>query len=287
MAEPDLFKTCPDCAEQVRAAASICRFCGHSFLGGPRVAITPVGDGMASPAPAGAPGVTGASTAPPNGFTPIDVSAYFDPATPIDPAVIGPDPDPGAPALSAAEEIAVERRRLESISPAPKTPTSPMTIALMALAVVLVASFCIFALVTAPSPAPAAAPTSTSQVVPTLDPQEISARYAAFADVATSSYAQISPLIDPSGKVADPAGLVIAVETSRYTLDSTEPTGCFSVLYSRLVSLDAVTLSDAQDYQKAADSGSDTSSAANSLVTDMASWSSFIKSDLPHNICTH
>jgi hypothetical protein len=25
-------KTCPKCAEQVKAAAQVCRFCGHSFL---------------------------------------------------------------------------------------------------------------------------------------------------------------------------------------------------------------------------------------------------------------
>jgi hypothetical protein len=27
-------KLCPDCAEDVRASADVCRFCGHAFRGG-------------------------------------------------------------------------------------------------------------------------------------------------------------------------------------------------------------------------------------------------------------
>jgi hypothetical protein len=27
----DDYKTCPDCAEEVRAAANVCRFCGYRF----------------------------------------------------------------------------------------------------------------------------------------------------------------------------------------------------------------------------------------------------------------
>jgi len=29
---PSEEKTCPRCAEQVKAAAQVCRFCGHNFV---------------------------------------------------------------------------------------------------------------------------------------------------------------------------------------------------------------------------------------------------------------
>jgi hypothetical protein len=286
MTEPDLFKTCPDCAEQVRGAANICRFCGYSFLGGPRVAVVSARDTAVPTTPV--PVTEAGQDVPSPDFTPTDVSAYFDPAIQIDPALVGPQEDPSAPEPPVAEMIAIERRRLESISPAPKTSVSPTTIALMALAVVLMAGFCIFALATTNPPPPRPATPSPIYISnPTLDPQEASARYVAFADVASSEYSQIGGLVDQLGSGTDPAALVIALETSRDTLSSIEPATCFAALYNNLVNLSAGTLKDAQAYVVASSAGTDPSADASKLVEDMKSWNSLVNTDLPHNICTH
>jgi hypothetical protein len=262
------FKQCPDCAEQVRAAARICRFCGYSFasaMSGSVLSSAP----DTTPAPSTP--IAGRRLAVPRVNARVDFVPEWNDPIPSENGPLVLEPLPALPALPRSD------------------PFSFGFGALLLIALVAV-GFAAYALIGLPSPAPVTpTPNATiSAPPPTADPAALAAQYQSFADVATFGYTEAADLYaqftGSSASASTPTDLVSSLQTTSYALDSIAPASCFSTLYTQMISLDQAALSDAQALATAGP-GADTGAIISHLGSDLSSWQTFINSQLTGNRC--
>jgi hypothetical protein len=262
------FKTCPDCAERVRAGARICRFCGYSFETGT--------SGVAQATPQ--------DTGVDSGTTETIGLAAPDPYM----ALSGGEADfPPEMAPVGSPGDSGPQGDLELLAPLPDVPSASIMpsnikwLGLIAMAAACLAAYVIFFYPVSPATfAPTPSPSLGLPSPTTVDRSEIIAQYQAFGDVAQAGYSDASGTYDQL-KIggANAQALITSLQTTRDTLDSIEPAACFAPLYAQLRSINAQTLSDAQAL---AASGANSSTA---LEGDMSAWSNFLSKQLTPNRC--
>ena len=273
------FKQCPDCAERVRGAARICRFCGYSFSTGH--------SGIASR--------TLDAGQTPNGEPPLEADSAPEPDTaPAAPivrarAAAGADfvPEWNDPIPSDDRPLV-----LEPLPPLPPEPRSgPFSFGFGTLIVIALVAvgFAAYFLTVFPKAAPVVSPSAAvSAPPPTADPAEVAARYQSFAEVASSGYTQAAGLyaqIAAGGASASTlTDLVSSLQTTSDTLGSIVPEPCFSTLYAQAVSLNQTALTDSEALA-AATAGADTGAIISHLGGDLSSWQIFISSGLTGSRC--
>jgi hypothetical protein len=257
------FKQCPDCAEQVRAAARICRFCGYSFESGAsgsasdRSLDAHRSDDETPPAPA------------PVDALPVPSEDLF-------------VPEWNQPIPTGEGPLVLET--LPPLPPSPKTGPFGFGLGVMLIIAVLAVGFAAYVLVAFPSSAPVATPNpSVSMPAPTADPAEVAAGYQSFSDVVSSGFSGASGLYSQIAggdtSAATLTGLISSLQTTADTLNSITPTACFSALYTQAVSLDQTVLTDARALADAGP-GADTGAIISHLGSDLGSWQTFVNSQL-------